>query len=270
MIAALVGRNLRRMGVILIVALPALLLFEVGLVHIAAEFEATQFAGGAGFEGLVDMLPGFLQDLVNSQIDDFSTAALVGVGFQHPVTVTLSITLTVLFAVIPAADRESGLLDLILSTPVTRGRYLAGSVICVVLIAVLLPAAVLAGGAIGLAMVEVPGAPSIEPHVHTALSMAGLLLAIGGMALWLSVGARRKGQAMARTAVLVLPLWALDFLSYLWDGFDAIRWISPFAYIDPMPGPVVSTRVEYGGWVLLGVFVVTASLAARRFAKADL
>ena len=270
MIAALVARNVRRMGVILIVAVPALLIFEVGLVHIAAEFEATEFAGGAGLEGLVDMLPGFLQDMVNSQIGDFSTAALVAVGFQHPVTMTLSIALTVLFAVIPAADRESGLLDLILSTPVTRGRYLWAVVICVVMISLLLPAAVLAGGAMGLAIVEVPGAPSIEPHVHTALSMAGLLLAVGGMALWLSIGAQRKGQAMARTACLVLPLWALDFLSYLWDGFDAIRWMSPFAYIDAVPGPVPSTRIEYGPWVLLSLFVVTASLACRRFAKADL
>lgn len=270
MITTLVARNLRRMGVILAVAVPALMLFEIGLVRIAAEFEATKFAGGGGLEGLVNMLPGFLQDLVNSQIDDFSTEALVAVGFQHPVMMTLSISLTVLFAVIPAADRESGLLDLILSCPVTRSGYLAGSVLCVVVLSALLPAAVLAGGAIGLALVEVPGAASIEPHVHTALSMAGLLLALGGLALLLSIGARRKGQALARIACLLLPLWAVDFMAYLWDGFDTIRWLSPFAYIDAMPGPQPNARVEYGAWVLLGVFVVTTALAFRRFAKADL
>jgi len=269
-IAALVSRNLRRMGVILLVAVPALLLFEVGLVHIAASFEATQFAGGAGLKGLVEMLPGFLQDLVNSQIDDFSTEALVAVGFQHPVTMTLSIALTVLLAVVPAADRETGLLDLILSAPVPRGAYLASCVICVVLVALVLPAAILAGGAMGLAMVEVPGATSISPHVRTAVSMSALLLAFGGTGLLLSVGARRKGQALVRVAGLLLPLWAIDFMAYLWDGLDMIRWISPFAYFDAIPGPIPSTRIEYGGFVLLGVFLLTTSFAFRRFARHDL
>ncbi|MFT7462751.1 MAG: ABC-type transport system involved in multi-copper enzyme maturation permease subunit [Pseudohongiellaceae bacterium] len=270
MIAALVGRNMRRMGKLLAVAVPALLLFEVGLVHIAAEFEATQFAGGAGLEGLVDMLPGFMQDLVNSQVHEFSTEALVAVGFQHPVMLSLAITLTVLFGVIPAGDRESGLLDVVLSTPVSRSAYLTGTVLCVAFVALLLPAAILAGGAIGLAMVDVPGSPSIATHVQTAVSMGALLLALGSLALLLSMDSQRKGQALSRVAFLLLPLWAIDFVSYLWDGFDAIRWLSPFAYFDAMPDPSPSSRVEYGAFVLLGAFVVTTLAAYRRFAKADL
>lgn len=270
MIFTLVSRNLRRMGLILLVALPAILLFEVALVHIAASFEATQFAGGAGLEGLVGGLPGWAKDLFNSLIDDFSTEALVALGFQHPVTMTLSITLTVLLAVVPAADRETGLLDLILSAPVPRGVYLTSCVICFSIVAAALPAAILAGGAVGLATAEVPGEASITPHIKTALSMSALLMAIGGTALWLCIGARRKGQALGRVACLLLPLWAVDFMAYLWDGLDVVRWISPFAYVEAIPGPMSSSRIEYGGFVLLGVFVVTTTFAFRRFARHDL
>ena len=105
MTAALVTRHLRQQAAIVVTLAAALMGFEVLIIRIGASFEV-----GGGFDTLLHMLPGFLQELVRAQIQDFSFPAIVALGFAHPAVFVALIGHGVLSATLVTADRERGTL----------------------------------------------------------------------------------------------------------------------------------------------------------------
>ena len=259
-------RWLARHRVLLAFHLVALFVFAMGLVFIGAEFE-----GGAGLEPIVELLPAMIQKFVQHQVRDFSADSIVGFGFHHPVIVTAMCAVTALFATSPAADREEGLLGLLLARPVSRAQYLTAALLDVALLAVVQPLVVLAGGQLGLAFVELPTTLPWTAHLDTALGVMALLLSVAGLALLSAVVARRRGEAVARLAGLLVPLYLIEFLGFLWSGLDALRWLSPFHYVSQLPSPMLAMGGAESGspLVLLVVFAVTTAAAALLFSRAD-
>jgi putative exporter of polyketide antibiotics len=263
-IGALVGRWLGRHKVLVIVVTLGLFVFEAGLVHIAEAFD-----GGAGFKQVVDLLPSFFQDLARDKVRDFSADGVVSLGFNHPVAMTVMCAMVVLFATSTSADREEGMLGLVLARPVSRSAYLASQVVCVVLLSLLFPAVLLAGGFVGLAMVELPAALPPSAHVHTAVGLCLLLLSVGGLALLFGVSVPRRGVAVTWLAGLLVPLYLVEFLGFLWSGLDAIRWLSPFHYMPQVSSFVGGDGSATGPWPLVVLALVTGALAFRRFAGGE-
>ena len=66
------------------------------------------------------------------------------------------IAMVTVMATLPAHERETELLDLILARPIPRASYLSAAALLVLVPALLTPFSLLAGGALGLAVVEAP------------------------------------------------------------------------------------------------------------------
>ncbi len=264
MIGALVARHLRQHAVLLLAVALGPALFEIVLVNAAALVES-----GAGFRALLGQLPAVFQETLSSYIGVLSFSSMVALGFQHPVTLAAGTAAVVVLATLPAGERDTGMLDLILSRPVSRRVYLAAVLAAVVVAALLPPAALLAGSAIGLVLVDVPGELPASQYLVATAELAVLLLAASGWTLLLACTSRRRGRAIAQSAGFALTAYILEFVAEVRQGLGWIRWASPFHYFKPIPAAVLSQWSWRDPAVLLGIFVVTVALAAWSFQRRD-
>ena len=265
MTRALFARILRHHRWLLFAMMLGLAGFEVLLIWVGAQIEVS-----SGLRTMFEMLPPMFRETLGSQFSLISFAALVAVGFQHPFTLAVTIGFTVLTATVPAGERESGLLDLLLARPLPRRSYLAASLATVVTGASLLPLCLLAGVAFGLSLVEPPGEIPWTRYVPCALGLCALLLAVGGCALLFAAGAKRRGAAAARVVGLTLGLFVVEVFAEVWTALGWVRWASPFHYFKPVPSAVMLRTPPTNLLVLLGVFAVSVALAFARFDRRDM
>ncbi|MFC1661040.1 hypothetical protein ACFL3S_06280 [Gemmatimonadota bacterium] len=265
MIRSLLFRGLRQHAALLGVLSLGLFLFEWALIWVAARIDM-----GPGFlQWLQAMLPGDVAESIFGQFGFASFAGTVSFGFQHPFALVASIAAVVVMATLPAAEREEGLLDLILSRPVPRSRYLGAMATLVMFAAILSPLALLAGSGLGLAVVDVPQGVSWLDYLPSAAALALLLMAVGAYALLLGTDARRRGRAVAQVVGLTLLFYWLDFLGDYWDALETARLLSPFHYFDP--ARAASTGIpERDLWVLGGITVLCTLGAFLNFRNQDL
>lgn len=266
MIGSLLARQWRHHQRLVLSLSLGLFALELLIVWIGAQIDA-----GPGFLQLVEqMLPPAMRQLLASQLEMVSMAGAVGFGFQHPAVLVASLALAVAVATIPAHEREIGFLDLLLARPVPRVRYFAATLALLVLTALVLPLALLAGAAAGLALVEVEGEIAWTRYIPSAAGLSTLMLAIGGYTLCWGCSSRRRGPAVAATVGLTVALFWIDLMADMWRAMAPLRWVSPFHYFKPVPAAVVPHTPLENPAVLLALFGVTALLAYRRFNTQDL
>jgi ABC-2 type transport system permease protein len=267
-ILALLGRQLRHQRWLLIGLAILLVGFEILLIHLAAAFEA-----GPGMEQMMTMLPEFAQKILASKIRTASFPGFVGFGFAHPAAMVACTGLVVLAATTPSGDRDAGVLDLLLARPVPRWKYLAACLANLALPALLLPACILLGCALGLGQVEVETELPWTSYVASALALSSLLLALGGLALLTGVISRRRGTAVARITAALLVTYVLDSVAQFSSLLGDLKWLSPFHYFHPIQAATYTdgtAGTATDSLVLLGIFVVATALAFRRFQTSDL
>jgi ABC-2 type transport system permease protein len=259
-------RLLRLHAPLLAATAGAALLFEVFMVWVSAQLDT-----GLGLRVFLEQfVPPEMQRLISEQFGVGTFQGAVAFGFQHPVFLVAVMAFVVVAASVPAGERESGFLDLVLARPVRRADYLSATVLLVVTGAVVLPAAVLTGAAVGLATVAaVPEDVAWTAYVPAAVAQGMILLAAGGIVLVSSASGRRRGPAVGRAVALLLVFYWLDFVGPFWEPLDAARWISPFTYFDPT-GAVGASVQFVDVVVLLGVFAVTTAAAFVEFRRQDL
>ncbi len=266
MTTALFRRLLRQHAGLLAATTLGLGLFEVFLIWVGAQIERS-----FGLAALAQqLLPVEMREAFISQFGFISFAGAVAFGFQHPFPMVAGIAFVVVVGTIPSAERESGLLDLILARSVTRTQYLLATISLLVLGAVALPAAMLAGAAGGLALVEVAGEIPWHRYAAPAGGMVTLLLAVSGYTLLIAAGSRRRGAAAARSAGLTLVFYVVDFLGSQWDWLAQVRLLSPFYYYKPVAAAVLPSTPIQNPLILAGIFLVSTLLAVRVFRLRDL
>lgn len=266
MIGALLRRNLVHHVRLLTALAAGVAALETLLVVVAARVEA-----GPGLGRLLEQfVPSAVRNAMLSQFGLISFAGAVSFGFQHPVVLVGTLAFIVVAGTIPAAERESGLLDLILSRPVSRATYLAAVLALLVLGAVLLPLGVLGGAAAGLALEDVHGELPWTRYVPAAASLGMLLLAWGGVTLVFASGSPRRGPVAARVVGIALALYVVELLADLWQPFERIRWVSPFHYFKPVPAALSTGLRAADAAVLLGVCAAGIAVALFRIRRADL
>jgi ABC-type transport system involved in multi-copper enzyme maturation permease subunit len=265
MIPTLLFRYLRQHAFLLGSLSLGLVLFEWAIVWVAAIIDL-----GPGFQ---DLLGAFLpRNVVESLLGQFGFATFAGAlsfGFQHPLTLTAAVAMVVVMSTLPAAEREAGLLDLILARPLPRERYLAAALIGVVFTALLSPLALLAGCAVGLTTVDAPQPVSWTHYLPSAAGLFFLLLVIGAFGLLFASQSRRRGQAVALLVGLTLVWYWLDFMGDYWAALETARLISPFHYFEPASAATEGLAV--GHVVLLFAFSVLPAVGAfLNFRRQDL
>ena len=265
MIRALFLRQLRLLGGLFGVTFAGLVGFEFLALHVAEAFEK-----GPGLARLVAMLPQFMQDVVTSQVGPVSFAALVAAGFMHPVAFAATLGTIILAATVPAGERESGLLDLFLARPLSRERYLVASILLVVVLALVLPLALLLGARLALWHIEITDELPWTRYVPCALGLSTLLLGMGGVTLALAVETQRRGVAVARAIGLVLVLYLLEVSAKFWPALEDLAKLSPFHWFTPIPSAMDDVWPLADMGVLLALFVLATSWALLRFRGKDL
>ena len=239
-----------------------LFLFQWAIVWVASRIEM-----GPGLrQFLGSLLPPGLVDTIFVQFGLASFGGAVAFGYQHPLALIAGIAMVAVMATLPAQERETGFLDLVLSRPLTRTRYLIG--ICLlVLLGALLPAlALLAGGTVGLVVIQAGETVPWNRFLPSALMVALLLLAVGAYTLLFATSAHRRGTAVTQAVGITLLFFWLDFMGDHWDLLETARLLSPFHYFDPAlaarSGVPARDAMVLGG--ITAVCTVSAFLNFRR------
>jgi len=229
MTRALLWRNLRQHALLLCVLVLSMVLLEFFLIWVTNQMNV-----GPEFQQFLEgFLPPEVTEMIFGQFGLTTFEGGVAFGYQHPFSMVASILMVTVAATLPAADRERGYLEVFLSHPVPRARYLLSTLIFVGLVSLAMPLGLLSGTALGLRVVESPADLSWTAYVPAAGAMALLLLAVGGYTLLLATGARRRGIATAQAVSFTLLFYWLDFMGDYWQALSYARRVSPFYYFDP-------------------------------------
>lgn len=264
MIAVVFRRNLRHHARLLTVMVVALAGVQILFLQVAATLDE-----GPGFANIVRMMPPAVQGLFGTGLVLASFNAASAFGFQHPAVVMAALAFIVVACTVPAGERETGMLDLILARPITRRQYLAGALAVAILGAVLLPLALLGGIVIGLATVSVAGELHWSRYAMSAVGLATLLSAFAGITLLLSATAPRRGAAVARTMGLAIGLYLLDVFGERLAWLEWLRWGSPFRYFRPVRSAMFGESSAEHLLLLVAIGIVTAAIAFARFDRGD-
>jgi ABC-type transport system involved in multi-copper enzyme maturation permease subunit len=265
MIRALFLRSLRQHAGLLGVLSLGLFLFEWAIVWVAARIDM-----GPGFRQLLGtILPPNVVETIFGQFGFASFGGAVSFGYQHPLALIAAIAMVMVMATLPAHERETGFLDLVLAKPIPRARYMAASGLLVCLGAVLPALSLLAGGALGLAVVEAPEPVTWIHYLPSAGAMALLLLTVGAYSLLFSTEAKRRGIAVAQGVGVTLLFYWLDFMGDYWDLLDTARLLSPFHFFDPALAAASGIPAR-DAMVLVAVFLAATGGAFINFNRQDL
>jgi len=257
-------RNFRHAERLLVALCVAAAAAEVMFVQVAAALDT-----GPGITNMVQMLPRSVQLMFSEQFALASFSAAIAFGFQHPMIVTAGLAFVAAACTIPANERESGVLDLLLARPIPRWRYLA-SVLALALVGVLLILlTLLVGTIVGLATVTVPGELSWTRYLTSAAGLGVLLFAFAGLALAIGATAQRRGQAVARIVGLALLCYLVDVFAERLEWMAWLRWASPFHYFRPVQSAVFQQTSLTHLAVLVAIGVAGAAVAFVRFERED-
>jgi len=228
-LGALVRRSFARARGLLLTLAGVLVLFEI-LVVIAAVYLHERGA----FTQIIAFLPFMAQQMLGGVFSSF--AGMVAFGYFHPVVVIVFVGMAIAVASEPAADVESGVVDLVLSRPIGRWQVVTRTIL------------VLAGTIIGLASLMVTatrlgmwwfvpaGGPALPLRslVKLAANLVAVAWVFGALSLAIASVGRRRGLATGAAGLVALALYLLDVLAGLLPRIKPYGVLSPFHYYQPI------------------------------------
>ena len=157
-----------------------------------------------------------------------------------------------------AADLEHGFLELVLSTRLSRVRYL-GAAVAGQLVAMAVLAFATVGGI--LVVGRVVGAPFDAGRFMLAgVHAFGFGITIAAVTTLLSVLTLERGRAAGVAAGLMLGMYLLDAASKVWTGIGGVASLSPFQHFQTRP--IINEGTFPIGDFLLFVVVAAAAWGA--------
>lgn len=166
-----------------------------------------------------------------------------------------------------AGEEEEGTLDLVLATPVSRGRYLAEGTLAMVVSVLLLGLVTWLGFILGVMIYDID--ISIWALGEAILSTVLLGLVFGCLALAAGASSGRKGMAGGLAAGLAAASFLLNGMSQVVDYLEPFQKVSVFYHhvnIDPLRNGLTWQNTG----LLAAVSVVLIGLAWLGFRKRDL
>jgi ABC-type transport system involved in multi-copper enzyme maturation permease subunit len=262
----LLKHSLKRMRSLVLTMGLLLGAFQIVLVMVAGSIQRS-----GGFEQLSAMLPPFAREMMGPSMAGFmSFGGIVCLGYFHLIVMGSLVGLAIAIATVPAAEVETGFIDLILSRPLARHWIITRSMIAVILAVVAVLGLMMTGTWIGLETLAPPGAdwPSVTLIRSLATNLGLLMLCWGGVALAIGSAARRRSIAGASTALLALTAFLLDYVGRLWQPAQSVAWLSPFRYYSTfdlvLGAPLPLKNVAVLGGIALAGWLAAYALFARR------
>ncbi len=225
----------------------------------------------SGFEQLSAMLPGFARELLGPALPMImSFAGIVCVGYFHLAVMGSLVALSIALATIPAAEVETGFIDLILSRPFARHWIITRTILVMILSMTLVLALMMTGTFTGLKAFadRSAGWPSANLISTLATNLGLLMLCWSAVAMAIGSASRRRSVAGAVTGLLALTTFLLDYVGRLWKPAESIAWLSPFRYYNPyelvMGNPLPTKNLAVLGGIAVAGFAAAYVLFSRR------
>lgn len=262
---ALLRRSVRRARGLLVSLAAVLAVFQV-LVVLAASYLQQQ----QGLSQMVAMLPLVAQQFFGAFLGSFT--GMVAFGYWHPVVVIAFVGVAVVVASEPAADVESGVVDLVLARPLPRARVITRSLLMTAATTLVLAALMLVASAASLAAIG--GAHAVAPTLRVAGKLAVNLVAVswavGALSLAVSTVLPHRGAAAGAAGIVAFALYLLNALADVSLVFKPYGPYSPFHYYQPMGIVGGGTRWMGDVGLLVGMATLLALFAYAAWSRRDL
>ena len=222
-------------------------------------------------ETLLESLPPMLQSVLSATLfGGFSVHGLLAFGWNHPITQAIGAAVAIVLAArAVAGEAETGAIELLLSQPLSRGRYFLAQAGFALAALALLSLAGLGGTLLGQRVFH------LEPFAAAALARLGadyLLLQCAwfGITLLFSAFGREGGRVASAGFLVALASYIVQVIGQLWAR---AAFLAPYTlqhYFQPQDILVKGAGIAKPAGVLLGVALVTTAAAWWRFRSRDL
>ena len=261
----LLRRLARRFGPFLGIAAAVLAGFEFLICAVVSTIDVP-----ALFSEILKNLPPLMKDLVEQYIGGFGPADLLAFGWNHPIALALGGAAAVVLASrAVAGEVEAGTLELVLSQPISRTRYLGGQVVFGLTGLAVLSLAGALGSWLGQ---RVYGLDALDLGLLALLALNFFLLQAAWFALTLvaSVFGRETGRVALTGFLIALLSYLVSVVGGMWPRAAFLLPYSPNAYYDPRIVLKANAVPARSIAVLGGVAVASLVAALARFRKRDI
>ncbi|MAE62822.1 MAG: hypothetical protein CMJ18_01000 [Phycisphaeraceae bacterium] len=221
----------------------------MGVVYPLFEREKKAFAG----------VFNFMRRYFPELPDFFSPAGAFVWPFMHPMTlVCLALAPAIPLLGLPAGERGTKSLDLLLATPLGRGPLVGTLVSFAVPVSACVGLAAWIGTLGGAAVAGRADDVPVLAYGLVALNATAMSVMLGSLVLVFSVIGRDRAHASILYAAAVIMFFMADTVGGLWRGGAWIRTLTPLGYYDP--STIATEKADGLGTDLLVLFGIAIVL----------
>lgn len=183
---------------------------------------------------MLKAIPSFMRGFVSQRLGARTTAGFLGMGYTHPVWLTMVGIWSVGFGARAIASAvEQGTLGLILSYPIGRTAIVSAKLATLLTgLGILVGTSVLGTWA-GLAIHGEHLSAGIKGFVWLALGALSLFALLGAFSLAVSAASREGGRALGVSLGFAVGSFFLDAIAQIWETAKPFRPLSVFNYFEP-------------------------------------
>jgi len=265
-VSNLIGHLIRRHTGFL--AISAFLLF--GFEFLMCAIVSTVDLGGA-LQELLKSVPPSMQSIIEEQfLGGLGPKSILAFGWSHPISLALGTAVAIVLASrAVAGEIETGVMELTLSQPISRGRYIGAQI----LFALSALAAVSLSGACG----TLSGGWIYGLHLFPAWMLLKLALnyfllqsAWYGLTLAFSVIARESGRVATAGFLMALVSYLINVIAKLWKSAAFLLPYSLNTYFSPQEILLDNNLKTKAVLILSGVLLAGILFAIQHFRRRDI
>lgn len=181
-------------------------------------------------------LPKFVRSMIGEDLISItSTTSLGAFAYLHPITLTLLMAFALMLPTwVIVAQIDRGTIDIILSTPRSRTKYMLTTIFAGMLGGAILVGATLLGTYIGVQKTKLPEPYHFDRAVICAINLYALYFALLGFASLLSAMSSIRSWAIGWGLTISVFCYMLHFCSEWWAWVKRFAKYGPLHYFHPI------------------------------------
>jgi ABC-type transport system involved in multi-copper enzyme maturation permease subunit len=238
-----------------------------GFQFLICAITSTVDVGGA-IQELMKSIPLFMRSTVTEEFfAGFTTRGILAFGWDHPIAQALGAAVAIVLGTRAiAGEIEGGVMELVLSQPLSRRGYLGGQILFAVLALTLLTLGGLVGTIIGQIFFQIEALGS-GALLKLGLNFFLLQCAWYSISLAFSVLGREAGRVATAAFLVALSSYIVNVIGKLWSKAAFLLPYTLHTYYSPRETLVQDTLEGKSVVVLCAVFFICIGFAAWRFQR---
>jgi ABC-2 type transport system permease protein len=184
----------------------------------------------------IRQLPAFVKAMIGQDLMDVITLTSIDAfAYLHPISLAILIAFAVMLpSWVLVGQIDSGTIELILATPVSRKKILGTTVLAGMVGGAFLVGAMLLGTWIGVQRTRLPEHFYFERIVVCAINLYAMYLVMLGAAVFFSAVTSLRGMAVGWSIGVCVGAYLLHFLAEWWLFVKKIAFLGPLYYFRPI------------------------------------